>query len=403
MSDHVLDRLSAFLDEELPAREHEVVEGHLRACSACAARLDLLRAVDGEARALTITAPAGYFEALPGRIRGRLERSTRRRTLRPPVWSLAVAAALLLAVVTPLTMRRNGVVPPPMAAPVVTYPSAAAAEAEADKAVVPAAPPAAGKDLGAKEEVPSAELRLDAKLRDQAPQRRDRPEAGASLAQAPPAGAAPTAAPAPADERKLQETVTADAESPSMAVAPPRARKAGPGGPYAQQQAPRESQSTPAFAEAPVEAPSAGAAEESRPAASNEAARDEGLAKRDSQGAREKAAVGGAAAGRVSSAVSSSDEKVFRVLQDAAMPTTLAALRERREAWRSFTRDFPASPRADEARVRVVETGAAAWRAGGDAADLVRAREDASAYLARRDAPQAVRVRALLDELPAKP
>jgi hypothetical protein len=187
-----------------------------------------------------------------------------------------------------------------------------------------------------------------------------------------------------------------------MAMGPPRARKAGPGGPYAQQQAPLQSQSAPAFAEAPVEAPSAAAPDAARVGASNEVAEDEGLAKRDSQGAREKAA-GGAAAGRVSSAVSSSDEKVFRLLQDAAPPMTLAALRDRREAWRSFTRDFPASPRADEARVRVVETGVAAWRSGGDAADLGRAREDASAYLARRDAVQASRVRALLAELPQTP
>ncbi len=107
--------------------------------------------------------------------------------------------------------------------------------------------------------------------------------------------------------------------------------------------------------------------------------------------------------GRVSSAVASSDERIFRLLQEATAPTTLAALRERREAWRSFTRDYPSSPRADEARVRVIQTGAEAWRVGADPADLARTREDAAAYLARRDAAQATRVRSLLESLPARP
>src|SRR5262249_44671380 len=160
MSDHVLDHLSAFLDEELPAREHEAVEAHLRGCSACSAHLDLLRAVDGEARMLTVAAPAGYFEALPGRIRGRLEKSPRRAAPRLPVWSGPVAAALLLAVVPPLTLRRSAVFPPP---PAATYPRPAAAEA--DQAQAPAGA-SSGKDLGVKEESPSTELRFEAKLRD---------------------------------------------------------------------------------------------------------------------------------------------------------------------------------------------------------------------------------------------
>jgi hypothetical protein len=235
-------------------------------------------------------------------------------------------------------------------------------------------------------------------MRDQAMGRRDRPAAGAAPLAPPPA--APPAK-APAEEPKIQESFTANAHAPSQAPSAPRPRKPSPGGPYAQQQAPLQSQPAPAFAEAPVEAPAA-RAEDARAAASNEAAREEALAKRDGEAAREKA-VGGAAAGRVASAVSSSDEKVFRVLQEAAPPTTLAALRERREAWRSFTRDFPGSPRADEARVRVVETGVEAWRTGGDAADLARVREDAAAYLARRDAVQAARVRAFLEKLPPTP
>jgi hypothetical protein len=400
MSDHVIDRLSAFLDEELPAREHEAVEGHLRGCSACSSRLALLRAVDTEARALPVSAPPGYFDTLPARIRGRLEKPARRTMPRLPVWSWAAAAALLLAAVTPLTLRRAPMLAP---APVATYPRDAAAQTEADKPAGALSPPAAGEDrrvpeVGAKDEAPTAKLQLDAPMRDQATGRRDRPAAGAAPYVPPPA--APPAA-APAEEPKIQESITVEAQPPARAPAAPRLRKAEPGGPYAQQQAPVQSQSAPAFAGAPVEAPAAPAAD-ARAAASNEAAREESPAKRDGEAPREKA-VGGAAAGRVASAVSSSDEKVFRLLQEAAPPTTLAALRERREAWRSFTRDFPGSPRADEARLRVVETGVEAWRTGGDAADLARVREDAAAYLARRDAVQAARVRALLEKLPQTP
>jgi hypothetical protein len=396
----VVDRLSAFLDAELPAREHEAVEGHLRGCSACSSRLALLRAVDTEARTLPVEAPAGYFDALPARIRERLEKPKRRTMPRLPVWSWAAAAALLLAVVTPLTLRRAPMTAP---APVATYPRDAAAPTEADEPAAGAPPPATGEDrrvpeAGAKDEGPMAKLPLEAQMRDQAMGRRDRPAAGAAPLAAPPA--APPAK-ARAEEPKLQEGITADAQAPTQAPSAPRPRKPGPGGPYAQQQAPLQSQSAPAFAEAPVEAPAA-RAEDARAAASNEAAREEAPAKRDGEAAQEKA-VGGAAAGRVASAVSSSDEKVFRLLQEAAPPTTLAALRERREAWRSFTRDFPGSPRADEARVRVVETGVEAWRAGSDGADLVRAREDAAAYLARRDAVQAARVRAFLEKLPPTP
>ena len=156
-----------------------------------------------------------------------------------------------------------------------------------------------------------------------------------------------------------------------------------------------------------MEAPAPAAPAGERRADANEAARDERLvAKRSLEAPRQQGSAGAAtstAAGRVSSAVASSDEKIFRLLHDAAVPATLSSLRERREAWRSFTRDFPSSPRADEARVRVIETGAEAWRVGGDPADLSRTREDATAYLAREDAAQAPRARAVLEALSAAP
>ena len=49
---HPHDRLSAFLDGELPAPERAEVEGHLRTCAECARALEDLAAVDAMARSL---------------------------------------------------------------------------------------------------------------------------------------------------------------------------------------------------------------------------------------------------------------------------------------------------------------------------------------------------------------
>jgi hypothetical protein len=70
----------------------------------------------------------------------------------------------------------------------------------------------------------------------------------------------------------------------------------------------------------------------------------------------------------------------------AAAPTGADAWRERREAWRAFVETYPQSPLADEARVRAIEAGIAAWRAGGRKEDLARAEKDLAAYLDRDDA-----------------
>src|SRR5206468_3601629 len=107
MSEHVRDRLSAYLDQELVSMERTVVETHLHGCEACRWHLETLAAVDSAVRALPIEAPSGYFDALPGRVRARLERPAprvRQVPLRLPAWTWAAAAALVLGVVTPLTM-----------------------------------------------------------------------------------------------------------------------------------------------------------------------------------------------------------------------------------------------------------------------------------------------------------
>jgi hypothetical protein len=91
------------------------------------------------------------------------------------------------------------------------------------------------------------------------------------------------------------------------------------------------------------------------------------------------------------------DTASFSGLARSNAPVDAVGWRERREAWRGFVARHPESPHADEARVRVVEAGLEAWRAGGQPRDLDLAREDAAAYLARDDAALEDRVRSALD------
>ena len=89
------------------------------------------------------------------------------------------------------------------------------------------------------------------------------------------------------------------------------------------------------------------------------------------------------------------DEAAFRRL-DATRPRTAAEWRALRDAWRAFAAARPGGPRADEARVREVESLHQAWRAGGEAADEAAFRTAARDYLARPDAAQRERVERLL-------
>lgn len=67
-------------------------EAHLRGCAACAEAQVLLLAQEDASLPL---APAGYFEALPGRVLRKLPATKARRRL--PTWIWAAAAALLVA------------------------------------------------------------------------------------------------------------------------------------------------------------------------------------------------------------------------------------------------------------------------------------------------------------------
>ena len=84
MSEHVRERLSAYLDRELAAADDDAVLAHLRGCEACRSHLAALTSVDKAARALSVEAPAGYFDTLPGRVRARLETTAAgKRVARP--------------------------------------------------------------------------------------------------------------------------------------------------------------------------------------------------------------------------------------------------------------------------------------------------------------------------------
>jgi GGDEF domain-containing protein len=73
-----------------------------------------------------------------------------------------------------------------------------------------------------------------------------------------------------------------------------------------------------------------------------------------------------------------------------------------REAWRALVEDGLDPARADEARVRVIRSGLAAYRLGGSPDDLLQLQSDAALYLARADARQRERVREWLRGLPSE-
>lgn len=101
MTTHCTDRLSDYLDDELPPAERGDVAAHLAECAACASTLDELRALRAQATALPGSIPP-VTDAWPG-IEARL--APRRGQAGVRSWrvsfslpQLAAAAALVLAV-----------------------------------------------------------------------------------------------------------------------------------------------------------------------------------------------------------------------------------------------------------------------------------------------------------------
>ena len=391
---HEQERLSAYLDDELPAPARAAVETHLAGCAECRAVLARLAEVDTLAGRIPAEAPHGYFDGFAGRVTRRIEAHApaRRPLQRVPVWAWAAAAALLLTII-PVTVR-EGLLPAPSeqrAAPVTVAPAAPVAipqsaptehGAATTRDAAAANQPAPATAVGDGQRSPVAR-------RDEREQARS---AGATANAPAPAGAAGRIATAevrskaevgaegggfalaprasPARGELMKETATEAEPSARPTALPPAAPRPA---------AARATASSQAQAAAPPAARDAAAGAPPEGAASARLA--------DALEEKTSAAVSGNAA-------TDSSEADFQglVAVQAARSEEWRALRER---WRAFAVQH-AGARADEARVRVVECGLEAWRAGGQESDRSALLRDSQEYLARKDARQKPRVQALL-------
>ena len=384
MSEHEHERLSAYLDGELPPQEMSAVAAHVAACPECAARLAEFAAVDEAAAALAATAPSGYFEALPGRMRTRLE--PRRSARRLPAWTWAAAAALLLAVVTPLTLsKRSSLQMEP--APAREQPAAApppTLEAPAQRQSAPAAAPAVA--------APPAKLQKVA------------PPPAAPAPSRPAANTTPSS-----DERSKGEqgfaTAPADADREAQPAEPAaEGRRDAPVGalrlpaPGALSRVEPQTARSRDAAAAQEESADKGARKAAAPAPEPKAA--DALTDAQAQVALsgkvdEQRVAESLAVGANVETDAAADQEWRRLL--AVRPQTVGEWRRLREELRRFADGAPAGPHADAARLRTIEVGYTAWRSGGDAADEAVFRRDAAAYLERgEDAKNKARVRGLL-------
>lgn len=351
MSEHVLDRLGAYLDAELPPAEEAAVSGHLRECSQCSRHLEELGAVDRLARSLSAEPADGYFDSLPGRVRDRLAPRAKRAG-GPPLWTLAAAAALLLAVLTPLTLERIRPAVPAAEEPRPAPGPAQPRPATPSVARVPAEAAALKPQSRPHESKRAAEANLDKEVGALVM------ESGTRTIPSPPPGAAGSASgqagitafvdpwDSLANERRAAEA--AARKEADLAAAEGRARD--------------------------DEAPQA-------PARSNQSA-----------------ALAHGVAGGAPTATTSPTQARYRALL-ARRADTAEDARALREAWRALARDVAPDPAADEIRERAVEAAAETYRFTGDPRDLDELRRDAGAYLARADALRAERVRELLRAL----
>ncbi len=384
MSAHVQDRLSAYLDGELSPPDRALVAEHLASCEECSHRLQALGVVDAAARELPAEPPAGYFAAFPSRVRRRLEGGSRERSWRVPAWTWAAAAAALLAVVAPLTLMRAR---PPGGSP----PEEKALPAPGFAATPPAAPTEAPAAAILARPVPRP-----AEAPAQMAEREARAEQNAGPPQAVAGGrAASTDVAAPL----VSGAVSPGVPSPFSAPSPlPASRGTEPKAAFAAP-APtppieKDEAKPPAAAGAPRERETAAAPLEKvrTPAGEEQRTRERG----------QPEALPDTALRRAAPRAEVEADRLYRTLLFRSA-LTLQEARELREAWRSFSRLHPEGAPADEARVRVVEAGAQAYRFGSDPEDLARLRDDARAYLERKDAAQAARVRGVLDALGLQP
>ena len=339
MSGHERERLSAYLDRELPPGEQAAVETHLAACPECAAFLAELAAVDEAAASLPAEAPEGYFEAFPARVRSRLE-TRKALARRVPAWTWAAAAALLLAVITPLTVRQ-------------LRPSSGAAPSMAPAATRPA--PAKAESITAEESRRPEPTPTVPPARTTSPEKRGPVPAAAPVA-VPAAPEAPVTAPLP---REAEDIFAQEPASPSAVGDVAREAEAN-----------REK----------------GVRDRLHPAAARAAAEPASSAL--------SAATAGAA---VEAPDVQEQEDAFRQLE-SVRPRSAAEWRRLRDEWNAVAAVETNPLRADEARVRAIVAAREAWRAGEEETDEGAFRRDAAAYLQRGDALQKPRVERLLAE-----
>src|SRR5256885_1018975 len=120
MKDQWTDRLSEYLDDELPAPERTALDAHLAACDACRTTLEELRRVVTNARALDDRPPAAdLWPTVATRIglspRGRARPVVRRLSFTvPQLVAASVVLALLSGSVAWLMVRRETAPTPPV-------------------------------------------------------------------------------------------------------------------------------------------------------------------------------------------------------------------------------------------------------------------------------------------------
>jgi len=341
MSGHVEDRLSAYLDDELPELERREVDAHLRECPSCGHHLEELAAVDGAFRSQEVDAPPGYFDTLPARIRGRLHQGPRLKAA-PWAWA-ALAAVILLALAPALILQREGTPRPPQSA---AY--APSAREEPAPTIPPTNEATAGK----------------------APAFRPEEKEKAKAIPARPLAAPPAERPAQTKVPRgdVQESLKAlgyvgssAPETPSPAVAPQAAPQAPPPGSAAGAE---RSTSVNRFA---------------GEAADSVAPAPQALAK----------------------ARRPTWEQQFEALagRSASSP---ADAREVREGYRLLLRETTTRSRLDEVRIALVRAGARALALSGDPSDRDVLRRDARAYLELGDGIHGDEVRQLLSTLDAR-
>ena len=399
MSEHVLDRLSGYLDDELSEAEQARLRAHIAGCPGCARRLEELAAVDGALRHLPEEAPTGYFEALPARIRSRLAAadSSPRTAWQLPAWALAVAAAIVVGLLAPLTLRNSSQPAVEYSAPVsvgepaheVPAPQAKAFPAPTPpRETLPAAPPAAqaflesasrrGRDTRAERPAADGRLRPSTSEEDQ--------RANAFVPQLAPSSGSPRAYSPSASGQAAPASATSGFAAQPEPAAPKLVAQAESRAP----EQPEQEKAVAGAAPAAV-APGMPDREAKRHLDGFETAQDEPtrVGKMGELGSTAGLAKGTQDARAVSA---------FQILL-ARSPRDAREARALREEWRRLAGELARAAEADEARVRVLEMGAAAWRFERLRADRVLLEKDIAAYLAREDAQRAPQARALRDQL----